>query len=786
MADPKQKSIELPSYLRRAVPLWQTPAWLEADRWRRVVRSQPIAIICRDTLIAYLQALPWEITARDPKEQDALAEDIEYYTEVLNGHGVDFDTKIDKLWQDALDLPIGGNLEIVRWPPGGGPLSRPNPKGHVWKLANVDGATLFPTGDAAFPMGQRVKSDFQRPIYFATDEMGRVLITSRPEIERQGYGMAPPEKVYLALSLLYRGDTYYANLLLDTPEAGLLDLRDMSKETATEWLKSFRELLTGIDPMKIPVLYEHDEAAVFIPFGKPPTEMMFDSVTLKYARMLTAGYWLSLSDIGLAPGSGKSLAGQIRDERRSRRTGFGVVKEKTRNLFNNKVLPRYLEFNWLEQDEEALVQRYRAFNLATNAMKAAKEAGIMSALERQQQLVKDGLITIEVVAPEERPPPLPFGGSPFNPVQNELDRVPPSQGGEGDITARAELGERVAAAPPGSATFDQMAMALRQAFGEVTVQMGDAQLKKLIRAATRSLFPATEQALVELSDAEVAPWLEQRFLLWYEEPSAFDDLPDVKKASQEVLDALDEILDTDTWWQIPDKTASALDLIMNLAFSEGATDAAQTLQELLYVEGMADSPDLIGFNFNLTNPRTLAELERKAAQLVTRVNDGTRFYIKRVITSGVEEGLSSPAIAQMIRDGAGVDEVLREGGFTEAVIKEVRNELGTLNEYRTVSITNTEIAKAETDGRVAQWQETGLTRKRWVHTGATGPDDPCPFCKANIEMDFVPMDFMYESVFGPATTLGPPAHPSVDHCHIEFDENEMIDKAGELTPWLGD
>jgi hypothetical protein len=45
---------------------------------------------------------------------------------------------------------------------------------------------------------------------------------------------------------------------------------------------------------------------------------------------------------------------------------------------------------------------------------------------------------------------------------------------------------------------------------------------------------------------------------------------------------------------------------------------------------------------------------------------------------------------------------------------------------------------------------------------------------------------MYETVFGPETAKGPPAHPNVDHCHIEFDEDELIAKAGTLEVWTGE
>jgi hypothetical protein len=792
MADPRQKSLELPGYLTRILPMWQTPQWMEAERWRRVLYNLPAAMVCRDVLISDLMASDWEVRAKDDKEEDALADDIEYYADVLNpdmGFGlVGFDAWIEKGAQDLLTVPAGWNNEIVRWLPGDGPLSRPNPKGHVYQIVYMDAATVFPTYDKEFPLGQRIRQDAQQVVYFQRDEIARIISAGRPEIERWGYGMAPPERVYLALTLLYRGDQYYANLLLDTPEAGILDLMDMSQKAATEWVQSFKTLQEGIDPMKIGVGYEHEKPWAWIPFGRPPTELMFKDAYLAYGSLTAAGYGLTLTDIGMGEPQ-KTLAGSIRDERRSQRSGFATTREKVRGLINNEILPDYLEFVWKTKDEERNVQRARAFTLASQALKNARDAGFISRLEGQQQLVKDGHLTIEVEPPEE-PPPMPalppqFGGN-GGQANEETERVPASEGGRGDITGKAELGEeRIASVPPDSAKFDQLAQVMRDAFAEVLRQADRPRLLKLVKAATRAVFPATEKALTYLTDGEMPTWLEQRSKLWFGEHSEFSDLPDVEKQAGDILDVLEKLLAGDPWWLIPVTTAAAIELITRLAYEEGATEAAQVAQELLYTEGLVKDPTIIGLNFQLTNPETLARLEKSAAQLVRRVNDGTKFYLKRIITSGVEEGLASPSIAQMIRDGADVEEVLKQAGYTEGVVKRVQEEIGAMTDARINSIVNTEIAKAETDGRVGQWEHMGLTKKRWVHTGATGHNDPCPVCVANIDLGFVDMNFMYESVFGPGDTLGPPAHPQVDHCHIEFSEAEMMEKAGTLEVWTG-
>jgi len=201
----------------------------------------------------------------------------------------------------------------------------------------------------------------------------------------------------------------------------------------------------------------------------------------------------------------------------------------------------------------------------------------------------------------------------------------------------------------------------------------------------------------------------------------------------------------------------------------------------LYTEGLRDSPDLPDdFEFKLVNPATLKELNDYAADLVRRVDDGTKFYMKRLIVSGVDQGLSSPKIAQMIRDGATVDEVLRSAEFTDEVIGTVKAELESLSEYRSNSIVNTEINRAESRGRLGQWRAMGLTKKGWAHTG---PDTPCKVCTGNIGLGLVDIDYEFEDVFGGTQT--PPGHPGVCHCHLEFDEAELIGKADEVEVWDG-
>jgi hypothetical protein len=795
MAEPKPKSLQIPPFLRRYLPDFLTPMWVEAARWRNVVRNEPTAIICRDRLIVYAQAQPWDITAKNIKDAKKLENDIAYYKNFVLG---DFDTILDLLWQDALDLPVGGNIELVRWPSNVLPtvehdgqtfrVTQPNPKGHIFKLVPIDGATIVPTHDPEFPIMQRLQGDIGNAVYFGQNEIGRIVLTPRPEIRVRGYGMPPPQRIYMAISLLYYGNQYYARLLLDTPEAGILDLLDMNQEDAENWVSSYQNLLQGVDPLKIGVLYQHTTAAKWIPFGRPPSEMSYDNVTLKQQRIVAAGYWLTLKDIGLDPAGG-TLAGEIRRQRETRLTGFGMIREKTKNFINNDVLPPYLEFAWIEKDDEAMAATGRARLLNAQAFKAMVEPGIIQVEDAQAQLKKDGLLTIELQPkPKEAlaPPPAPAlpKGTNEDQAKKELEKVPPSSGGRGDVgVQRAALGDpAISAVEPGSSNFDRLGLVFKNAFDAMLKRMGDIQLRRLIRAALKAQFPIASKSLVNLSEADRTQWAEERFKAWFGEASIFDEIPQVQKVDKEALDELERLLENDRWWELPPEVIAEVLEVLDLAFSEGATVAAEMVQQFLYEEGLANSPDLIGFNFDLKNPVTLAELDAKAAQMVRHVNDGTKFYLKRIILSGTDEGLSSQEIGLRIQEGDSLDEILKDSQLVPKVVQRAKQEIEGLSEARIKAIVGNEIAKAETDGRIKQWDKQGLTTKRWVHTGV---DTPCSVCQTNIDEGFVPIDHMYTTVFGEADSLGPTGHPHC-HCHAEFDEAELIAKAGELgTPWDG-
>jgi hypothetical protein len=427
------------AFLWRLLPAWLRPQWYNAEMWRAFVLQQPVAMNCRESLISPLSALDWKIDARDSKQRDELKSEIDYYTRFFENTGdMDFIELIEWISQDYLDLPFGAGIEVGR--------EGDDENGRVVWIEPLDGGTLFPTLNDDWPVGQITKYDPTKAVYFPKYAINRLYMSPRTTIERRGWGMSPPEKIYLAMELLNRGDKYYAHLLLDTPEAGILDLMDMDKTSAEEWVQAFKSLLGGIDPFKIPILYEHTSEAKFIPFGRSPTELLFNQVTTKYATLVAAGYNVSLSDIGYPTmgNGGETLAGSIRQERRTRKTGFARITKKTVYFFN-RMLPPELKFSWIDPDDELSVAMGRARLASLTAFGAAIDKRIFTPKEARLQLIADGLVNISI--PEEiledefdvlPVPTSPFGGTTAKKPGMLGTQVPPSLGGQGEIKSRFE------------------------------------------------------------------------------------------------------------------------------------------------------------------------------------------------------------------------------------------------------------------------------------------------------------------------------------------------------------
>lgn len=429
-----QRSIDIGDlYLTRFTPPWSRPPSASAYQWRAWVLQQPVAIVCRETHIANLLSLDWKITPRDSSYREELEGTIKHYTKLIakGGNydelGLDYAGLIEWLAGDLLDTPFGMAAELGR--------KGDEPGGRVVWIRPLDAGTLYPTLNADYPVVQYYAQPYDA-VAFPSWSISRTYMSPHAFIYREGWGMPPPEKIYFALELLNRGDKYYANLLLDVPTAGILDLGDMEKDAAVEWITAFKTFVQDQNQsFRVPVLYEHNNPVEYIPFGKEPNNIMFDRITMKYAALVAASYGMSLSDIGLqtTTASGETLAGSIRQERRTRKTGFARVKAKVKAFFD-KILPDTLEFNFVDYDDELNVAMGRARLASSQAFSSWRQMGLFSKQELRSQAIQDGLVSIPM--PDELPPDAepdmqvtPNG----EPEMVGMDKKPPSSGGEGEV-----------------------------------------------------------------------------------------------------------------------------------------------------------------------------------------------------------------------------------------------------------------------------------------------------------------------------------------------------------------
>lgn len=575
-----QRQLELPPYLTRTIQPWITPNYLMSKQWRRVVRQQAVAIDSRDYIIDYVVSLPWRIEAKDTGEASKYKTDIQYYTDLFEDHDGGYQIHAELVMQDALDLPFGGCTELGR--------EGDQADGRVMWYKRMDGGTLFPTYSPDWPVGQRLQQMSTETVYFPEHALSRAYYTPRTEIDRAGWGMAPPEKLYLAIQLLYRGDAYYANLLIDTPEAGILDLGDMEKESARSWLASWQALMYGTEAFKVPVLYEHTTVAKYIPFGRSPVEMSYQETTLRYAQLVASGYGVTLADIGLVEGDTASLAGTIRGERRTKRSGIATAKKKL-VVYWQKMLPSHLRFVLIDQDDELLVSKGRARLANSMALTNLVKSNVITKQDAQEQLLQDGLLTVSLEEIQDDPLGLVDGEGRDRFAGNFLaNPVPASDGGEGEISARALFAPLIEAATL-------------------------VEFQRLSRIVERSVGGLAITARNSLKPQDLLQWRTN-----LRQPLAAGIAGVVIDVERSVFDTLHTELKEHPWWAL-DADVLAADAIIP-AYEETINAIALAIRNYAYVESM-DTPAIVPrVDIILDNGQVIADLTEFVNKSIEQVN----------------------------------------------------------------------------------------------------------------------------------------------------------------------
>jgi len=415
-AEPKRRSVAyLDVNTRPFLQPSRVPSMFSSTQWRYLA-SEPVNLSYQTHLVRSLK-LEYKFTPKkgvDPKSDEVL-EITEYYEELFEH--VRFDL-LKVMWEkDSYDLPFGGSLEIMWWPDGafGGKF----PAGYPAGIVHVDAGTMYINqGNPNYPYVQMDPNDNQRPIAFKRREIARLMYLPQTSIKLFGYQKSPVEQNYQVIEALARLYTYDLKSLSDTPIAGILDLMDFSEADVTEWKKGFEEMMMGVNPIKIPLLYEHETPAKFVPFGQP--ELNVSEKWKHYAEKCGTPYGLTIGSLGLAEHD-RTLAGARVQRLTTQRTGVGGFAYDEKRAINRQFFPPDcpIMFDWDVPEIEDVVKRRQAEGLRIAYLGQMVGAGALAAEDMLEQAVEDGIFSIPV-----KPGAIQEGiqGLPKPPAQKE---VPP-------------------------------------------------------------------------------------------------------------------------------------------------------------------------------------------------------------------------------------------------------------------------------------------------------------------------------------------------------------------------
>ena len=423
--EPKRKSVQ---YLDVTTRPWTYPSRVPAsrltsDQWR-MTAAEPTNLAYQTHLMRALK-LEYKFVAKkgeDPKSTK-VKEITKYYEELFEKCYWDL-TKV--AWEkDSYDLPFGGALEIGWWPDNafGGKF----PAGHPAWFVHVDAGTMWVNlGNPKYPYAQIDPNNNQRSIAFERREMARIMYLPHTSLALRGYQKSPTEQNWQVIGALSRLYTFDLKSLSDTPIAGILDLLDFSEDDVVEWKKGFEEMLMGINPIKIPILYEHEKPAKFVPFGQVDVD-----VTEKwkhYAEKCGNPYGLTIGSLGLYEHD-RTLAGARIQRITTQRTGVGGFAYDEKRAINRQLFPPGcpVMFDWDVPEVEDVLKREQARGTRIAYMGVAVDKGALDPEDMLEQMIEDGVFTIPVKpgAIEEG-----ISGPPKSPPQQQKPPGGPKPKGE--------------------------------------------------------------------------------------------------------------------------------------------------------------------------------------------------------------------------------------------------------------------------------------------------------------------------------------------------------------------
>ncbi|MDP9326507.1 MAG: phage head morphogenesis protein [Candidatus Dormibacteraeota bacterium] len=208
-----------------------------------------------------------------------------------------------------------------------------------------------------------------------------------------------------------------------------------------------------------------------------------------------------------------------------------------------------------------------------------------------------------------------------------------------------------------------------------------------------------------------------------------------------------------SWQPVFDSATDASEQLFVEALDEASAAAMAT-------GGMQAIATLgVGGSFDLASPAAQRYLENHAAELVSGIDEVTRAKVARIITDGINEGLSYEKIAGLLRD-------LYDGFSEYEPQAHIRDRAELISTYETASA-----YEAGAAASVQDIIDQGIDiEKSWLTVGDDAVDEDC---QGNEDQGWVAFDETFDS--GDDT---PPAHPGC-RCTTLYQRAPGADDTGQ-------
>ena len=577
---------------------------------------------------------------------------------------------------------------------------RPTKGGGVYALDLLDGATIRPVvaEDGRMPLDGPAYVQVLKGVVTAHYDRTELLYLPRNPLTWRVYGLSPVEQIIITINIILRRQLHMLQYFTEgnLPDALLEVPENWSTAQIAEWQQYWDSLFAGNTAMR--------RRGTWVPKGMIPHQMK--EVDLKnpleewFARVVC--YAFSVSPQPFVQTINRATAETA--QKAALAEGLAPIMEWVADSLNQCLEVAgfdKVEFGWEEETSVDPAEQAKIDDLdVKNGIRLRSE------IRAERGLEDDGIpdfimtntgpvLVSEIGKPQEQ---LPVVSSQL-PVKAEEKTVENANGTPG-IPAPGEAKVQNEAAGPTSLPEQKLAKAAKGK-KKVKIEPIDRERPAIVKArsAIKKLFQQAFKADLKTAAEHLSQGLKLAKAADSGDPDLIDKV--LKKLKSKGIDA-------------------TVEEVQNLL-----TQVAQSGIEAAFVQIDFDAREIV----SQVNQLAVEWAENRAAELVTKIEESTRDYLRADVTQAVEEGWSSQQLS---------DALEKNFGFSEA---------------RSDMIARTEIGQADVEGNMMAYRASGVVEgKEWLLGSGHDQDDECT---ENADERVIPLDQAFSS-----GDMNPLAHPN--------------------------